>query len=338
MDRNTCKRIRKMAEYLDDERIANALNLPADVVRKVVNGQIDEIGETEPEKGALTRVHVVERARFVRNRTITAVSPGGGTGKTTLLTSLAALAALYCPNRRPVAIADFSEFPKAPTMLGLRLVEALIESDEVFPTAMTWPDGEVEQKEVLESLTLRHNVIQNLHILPGSVVAGEKPDGEKLAGIIKVLQRNFELVIIDLPKDPDTVIPLCDAILVVLTADYLSLEGMFQLMPVLERLSVQDRIIPVLNRVSGNALDPEQSRKLLRRFMIEVEFEGFIPEVPRPHFGIEKDRQPYVLSKADSLFATEVRQLLSVLCPDWGLAKKRDNGVVTSLLRRLIRS
>jgi len=146
------------------------------------------------------------------------------------------------------------------------------------------------------------------------------------------------LVIIDLPKDPDTVIPLCDAILVVLTADYLSLEGMFQLMPVLERLSVQDRIIPVLNRVSGNVLDPEQSRKLLRRFMIEVEFEGFIPEVPRLHFGVEKDRQPYVLSKADSLFATEVRQLLSVLCPDWGLAKKRDNGVVTSLLRRLIRS
>ncbi|OPX94064.1 MAG: CobQ/CobB/MinD/ParA nucleotide binding domain protein [Pelotomaculum sp. PtaB.Bin104] len=258
-------------------------------------------------------------------------------GKTTLLTSLAALAALYCPNRRPVVIADFSEFPKAPTMLGFRLVEALIGSEELFPTAMTWPDT-VEQKEALESLTLRHNIIQNLHILPGSVVAGEKPDCEKLAGIIKVLQRNFELVFIDLPKDPDTVIPLCDAILVVLTANYLSLEGMFQLMPVLERLSVQDRIIPVLNRVSSNALDPEQSRRLLRKFMIEVEFEGFIPEVPRLHLGIEKDRQPYMLSKADSQFTTEVRQLLSVLCPDWGFGKKQDSGGVASLLKRFIGS
>lgn len=339
MDKDTCERIKEMSEYLDEESIADEFNVPVEVIRKVINGQLD-VSENSAPCGSATRIQVVERPRFIRNRTVAAVSPGGGKGVTTLLTSLAILAALHSPGRRPVVIADFSEFPKAATMLGLKLVESLVKNDEIFPTSLNWPDeGNIDQREVLELHTIHHGQIQNLHILPGSLVADDAPDYKKMINIVRVLQKNFEMVFVDLPRNPGSLLSLCDALLVVLTADYLSLEGFFQLMPILERCSVQDRVVPAINRLSVNTMNPEQCRRILKSsFGIEIEFEGFIPEEPVLHKGIEKGASPYLLAEHGSKFAQEVKQLLHLLCPDWGLGKKQDSGGVTGLLKRLIGS
>ena len=328
MDRKTCEKIKQMSEYLDDESIANALKLPVDVVRKAVHGQIEDIKDDRT--NSVTRVRVLEMPKFVRNKTVTAVSPGGGKGKTTILTSLAVLAALNCSSHRPVVVADFSEFSKAATMLGLKPIEALLQEYEPIPTALHWPDGEPGQDEVLENLTARHSLIQNLHFIHGTLVAGMECVPEKIINITKALQKNFEMVFIDLPPNPEAILPLCDVVLVVLTPDYFSLEGLFQLMPLLERWSVQDKAIPVLNRISPNSLNPGQCRSVLKNnFALPVKFEGFIPEDP----NLCREA-PYVTR--ESQFAVEVRKLLGILCPDWN--KKKQNGGLSSMLKKFVRS
>lgn len=62
------ERIRKMAEIMEKEEIARALEVPLAVVESVLAGELEEIGPH-------TQVKVIEKPKFVRSRVIGILSP-----------------------------------------------------------------------------------------------------------------------------------------------------------------------------------------------------------------------------------------------------------------------
>nr|WP_169738633.1 hypothetical protein [Desulfofalx alkaliphila] len=116
----------------------------------------------------IIQLKTTAKTRFVRNNIVTAISPGGGKGNTTLLTSLATAAAINIPNRRPVAILDLAEFPKVPTVYGISCLEMLENPDILWPSISTWDESTGYS---IDEYTIKHPDLGNLYIVPGVIVA-----------------------------------------------------------------------------------------------------------------------------------------------------------------------
>ncbi|MEW6727600.1 MAG: AAA family ATPase [Bacillota bacterium] len=327
MHKDLIERIRKMAAYLEPGAIAEAVNLPVDVVRDVLEGRI-EADEDGGDRAA--PVKVVEKARFVRNQTVTAISPGGGTGKTTVLTSLALAAATRAPGGRPVILADLAEHARAAMLLGVPYrIEAF--------TVLDWS---------FQPASEAHPELDNLRIIAGvpTVDAHQRIAGD-LASIIGSLQRQAELLLVDAPVAPeprDAVLTAADTVLIVCPPHPVYLAGVVQLLPTLRRLDIEDKCLLVFNRVGCHGgLTPQACRQELRSYGdlidgLEPMLDNFVvvPEEPRvwEHLGTRK--WPVVLVEPDKPYVRAVVELLEThICPHWRKTEENTGGL-GGLLKR----
>lgn len=324
MHRDLVERICKMAAYLEPEAIAEAVNLPVDIVRDVLEGRAD----VEEEGGdRATPVKVVEKARFVRNHTVTAISPGGGTGKTTILTNLALAAAARSPGGRPVVIADLAEHARAAMLLGVPYrIEAL--------TVLDW------SYQPASEVAYPHPELDNLRIVAGvpTVDAHQRVAGD-LASIVGSLQRQAELLLIDAPVTPDlrdAVLAMADVVLIVCHPHPVYLAGVIQLLPTLRRLSVEDKCLLVFNRVGCHGgLAPQACRQELRSHSGLVDgfgdmLDSFVglPEEPRVWEHVGTRKRPLVLAEPDKPYARAILDLLEThICPHWRRAEQNPGGL-----------
>jgi len=333
-----------MSEMLDEVTIANSLGLTEEIVHKVINGQFDldaDLEEDQPIKSE-SKVKVLERAKFVRNKTVAAISTGGGNGKSTILTSLSLCSALYNPNRRPIAIVDFNQVPKVMSMVGLNPVK-LMNKNEFVISAAVWPNmGIVGQNQIFEAYMNSHDVLENLYVLPGVVSTKQydKIDIKKMLDIVTTLQKYCETVFLDLPNDfilYEDLYELCDFIVFVANCNYYSLEGLSQMKTALEDKPWSDLLIPVLNNV-GNGLSPERCRQILfKEFELDITFEAFIPYV-REFKEYDKFEDPHILKEPDSNFSQEIKNIVNTINPDWNLSsKEKPSGGLKGLIDRLIK-
>ncbi|MBO8128251.1 MAG: hypothetical protein H0Z39_03505 [Peptococcaceae bacterium] len=347
LSKETIERIKEMATFLSEDYIAEAFNVPPDVVRAVLRDEIepdDADNESSP-LNAQDRIQVVERSKFVRNRTVTVIAPGGGKGKTSLLASLALTAALYVPEQRPVALIDCAEVSKLGTWLqGLGYLD-MVAGNDTYPTIADWP--EKDEQFYLEELTIQHPQLENLYLVPGAYTVEQWRNigMARMRNAIATLQRSCEMVFVDLPADVAVIgklLPLHDLIVVVITADYPGVEGLLQLVPLLKHLSVLERCLLVLNRLGcAGGLSQKDCRQVLRQVLDEdVIFGGLVPEEPGLPQQFKKGR-PLVLADPQSPYCAEIRHILSQLCPDWKLnghnQRNEKNGGIIGILKKLRR-
>ncbi|MDI6906432.1 MAG: hypothetical protein QMC81_02930 [Thermoanaerobacterales bacterium] len=331
MHRDLVERICKMAAYLEPEAIAEAVNLPVDVVRDILEGRV-EADEEGGDRAAT--VKVVEKARFVRNHTVTAISPGGGTGKTTVLISLALAAATRSPGGRPVVIADLAEHARAAMLLGVPYrIEAL--------TVLDW------SYQPASEVAYPHPELDNLRIVAGvpTVDAHQRVAGD-LASIVSSLQRQGELLLVDAPVAPesrDAVLTAADAVLIVCHPHPVYLAGVIQLLPTLRRLSIEDKCLLVFNRVGCHGgLTPQACRQELRSYGglvdgLEPMLDSFVglPEEPRVWEHVGTRKRPVLLAEPAGPYTRAIINLLETLCPHWRKTEANTSGL-GGLLKRLV--
>lgn len=336
MDKQTINRIKKMAGHVDIENIAGSLNLPLDVVEAVLRGEI-EANNDKPAK-----IQVVEKARFVRNNIVTAISPGGGKGNTTLLTSLAAAAAINVPNKRPVAILDLAEFPKVPTAYGIRYLEVLENPDIVWPSISTWEDG---MGYSIDTCTIQHPDLENLYIVPGVMVADNyhELDLKKILKVIEVLQRKFEILFIDLPKSytlVEKLLPYMDTVIITVTPEYGSMEGVIQLLPTLNKVNKIENAFIVFNRVGyPGFFDVQECREILKNMMKQIPAcMGSLPETDSIVKYLNSGKvEMIILREPHSVFTKEISRVLSQLCPHWSITQPNNaSDSIAGIFKKLL--
>jgi len=318
LSKSDAERIKEMGTYLDPDYIADVYKVPADVIEDVLRGNIQGDKKETTEN---TPIKVVEKARFVRNKTICAVSPGGGKGKTSVLVSLAILAALHSPGNRPIAALDLAEFGKMALHMGFRSSE-----NTILPEILHCSD-KPDREEIYNYLSIQHPQIENLFVLPGIQVADRHCELKPaiINKILDALQRHFELVMVDLPARVDlwdNIIQRSDMVLVVSDNNYQSIEGIMQLLPTLVRLDKEQQCLLIVNQTNIGIKQGEFQRILSglcdtkRTVAAWLPFESSIPEWLNGSLN-----QHFILSNLQSKYANELTNLLARLCPDWNLSR-----------------
>ncbi|MTI82354.1 MAG: septum site-determining protein MinD [Firmicutes bacterium] len=340
------EQIKIMAESLEIKLIAETYNVPQDVIKDVLRGDITaENNTTKTSTDFETKIKVVEKARFVRNKTVMAISPGGGMGKTTVLTSLAMASAIHIPNGRPIGIVDLAEYPKVITALGLET------DDSIINTAGSILFGDGNGKDYTSS-KIQHPALDNLHVIPGVITTDNHLEitSEKMADIIIQFQNQCEITFVDLPASLIKTGELLlhgDIILITLTPDYGSLVGFIQLLPTLKRLGLTNRSFIVLNRIGyPGLLEAKHFRKALTAKIndyysvsdnSQFEFLGFLPETQDLLKQINGEKENIILSNSKSDFTGEVKYILSKLCPDWQIKTEENSSGIAGILGRLFK-
>ncbi len=341
MDKRTIEEIHHLAKYMDEQSVAETLNLTVDIIKAVIRCDIEVENINTP---APPKIQVVENAKFVRNKTVMAISPGGGMGKTTVLTSLAVAAAMYVPNKRPIGIVDLAEFPKVVSALGIETENAIVDT---AATILFWED-----ENDYTAAQIPHPVLNNLHIIPGVGTAENhlKVNADTMAAIISTLQNHFELLLVDLPAGltyTERLLSYGDSILIVLTPDHGSVIGFLELLPTLKRLGLIDRSYIVVNKTGHPALlEPSQFCKIITASVrdhysildnSQIEFLGFLPETQSILEQLNGHVDNIILNDSNPDFTGEIKHILSKLCPDWQIKTEKNSSGIAGILGRFFK-
>lgn len=279
------ERIKSMSAIMDKEIIAQALGTTPEVINSVLLGQFK--AEEKEEKPV-----IIERVKFIRNKIITAISPTGGAGKTTILTSLAIIVALNAPQKQPVIFLDFADIPIGDFYLGCDVSNAEI------PSAAYWSD------ENMEGL-YNHPEISNLFYLPAVLHQDGWKRVDNIYQIITNCQRKFAAVFID--STDKAILEIADTILLVTTDELVTCEA-------LKRMSLahQEKLLPVINKYNGNL-------KLVQN-ALGLKIEATLPT---------SDAQPLIEHQE---YNEGISMLASLLFPDWITKKEKKKGFLEKIL------
>lgn len=322
-----------MANYFEPEHIAGVFNLPIDVIEDVLKGNIS--GSDEKQSLEERKVKVIERARFVRNKTICAISPGGGKGKTSVLTSIAMLAALHNPGGRLVSAIDLAEFSNMQIHFGIHL------SDQVMMPDITHCSDEIDRTEIFEHISIKHPLIENLYLIPGAQTVDRHRNINKdnALSLLRNTQRYFEMIFIDLPARLDLqedIISDSDTVLIIANNDYQSIEGIVKLMPMLFRLGKENQSLLVVNESYNPGIKPGSFQHILARLLeMEMPATAWLPYEKSLPAWLNRTESKHPVLDISTDYKTELLKLLSKLCPDWNLdVNKQSKGGVWGWLKK----
>lgn len=321
MVQDLAKKIREMAKVVDEEHIARALNIPLEVVRGVLSGEVPDDVLEDYDPARPPDVRVVEKRKFVRSKLIGVVSTGG-CGATTLTASLAVLSAKR--TKDPVAAVDLNEFSRLGCALGLDVVG---EKAAFYPNVSWW-----ELSGVSESV-LQHPNIENLFVILGAATAERHLElkNEVIASCLREITGAHAVTWLDCPSWPGwwkTVVPLLDVLLFVVRPDAVSLSSLWQAMPVLR--SWEDKLALV---VSGDGLEGGLAAAECRRALKKVTDAPVIAVLPEEPYvrRVSLDLRCYALDEPDSPYCRAVEEILSGLLPDAGTVARKQGGVLGAL-------
>ncbi|HOV79421.1 MAG TPA: AAA family ATPase [Bacillota bacterium] len=289
--------------------------------------EMEELPASSPGVGPLkarfgqSREEKRGRAIAVPRQVVLICSPKGGVGKTSLTVNMACAAATQAMFRPRVAVVDLNEFGCINVQLNLGSPdpeEALVEG-RVSRTILTWKevDGEVSPED------LPHLMIQ--HMTTGVWVVPSVPCPEMLEEVtedlvkkvIRVLRREFDLVLIDAPPSVNlhpTWLGALEAekILVVCTPDVQVIPGLHQLRRVFEhpQLAVSGRCYRVVNQYDLPYGLPMKDLDYYAPWPCV----GMVPDTPEIREYIKRG-EPYITAKPSTPYAAAVRALVNEFFP-----------------------
>lgn len=317
---NDIEKIRMMAQYLDDEAISRLFKIPVDVVRDIASGKIDSIEVKKNTPQSQRTIHVLERQRIVRNKTITAISPGGGYGKSTILSSLALAASMYSP----VVLVDFAGFSKTAAFLGYnQTLLAYSDNEEGLPVSINDYAG---SKLIDEDMLV--TPLDNLYLIPGAITLENKINISDGVELLKQIQSKFEIVIYNNDRISEECLTLTNFIFIVLTPDYQAITGLLQMLPTLNKLDVLNRCSVIINRSNRpNSLNINDFKRLIKSVLSEVEIAAILPEENDIIKFLNNNRGEHVvINRPDSVFVQEIKSVLNYLCPDMKVYSEAPEG------------
>lgn len=306
MAESIAQRIREMAETLDVEYIARALNIPVETVEGVLSGNIPDsaLDDFDPERPP--EVRLVEQKKFIHSKLIGILSTGG-CGATTLTASLAVLSAKR--SNLPVAAVDLNELSYLGYAFGL---DVLGEQTAFFPNILWW-----NTSEDVKSSLVQHPEIDNLFFVLGAATperyAELKPD--KVTVSLKTLAGSYSTVWVDCPTSPylwKNVTPYLDMLIFVVRPDISHLISFWQAMSLFQEQKSKTVVV-----INGENADGTLSVADCRRIINEttgVSILTFLPEDP----GLRKASNNslcYVLDKPKSPYVEAVTHMLDILQP-----------------------
>lgn len=306
MAESIAKRIREMAEILDEEYIARAINIPVKTVRGVLSGEIPDNALDDFDPECPPDVRLIEQEKFIRSKLIGILSTSG-CGATTLTASLAILSAKK--SNLPVAAVDLNELSYLGYTFGL---DVLGEQTAFFPNILWW-----NTSEDVKSSLVQHPEIDNLFFVLGAATAERyaelKPD--KIASSLKSLAGAYSTVWVDCPTSPylwKNVTPYLDMLIFVVRPDISHLMSFWQAMPLLQEQKSKTVVV-----INGENAEGSLSTADCRRIINEttgVSIVASLPEDPSLRkannnsicYAIDNPRSPYVET---------VTQMLDILQP-----------------------
>jgi len=302
-----------MAELLDEEYIARALNVPVDTVRGVLSGEIPDSALEKFDPSRPPEVRIVEQEKFVPSKLIGILSTGG-CGATILTASLAVLSAQR--KKLPVAAVDLNELSYLGYAFGM---DVLGEQAAFFPNILWWNTA----KDVKSSL-IQHPEIDNLFFVLGAATAERyaelRPD--RVADSLKALAGAYSVVWVDCPTSPylwKNVVPLLDMLIFVVRPEISYLMSFWQGMSLL-----QDQKSKIVVAINGENADGTLSIADCRRIINETADVPIIASLPEDP-GLRKTSNNslcYALEKPKSLYITAVSNVLETLLLPQGKKKK----------------
>ena len=247
---------------------------------------------------------------------IAAFNPNGGVGKTTTAVNVAAS---FARTGRSVLLVDLEADMNASISLGISPSEARPSIADVL----------LKRRRAADAVRPISS-IPNLHLITGSPALVDMDDGLKnvrqperrLADVIRPLQADFEIVIMDSPAGYSTLalgVPLAaNHLLVPIRADYLSLESLAHLLRWYRDRHASRRATAalggiVLTRVDYRRQATREIVQILRSHNKRGVFRTEIPEDPRaaeaPSHGTPL--VAYARSKAARAYRDLTRELLA---------------------------
>lgn len=321
MVQNLAQRIREMSKVVDEEYIARALNIPLDIIRGVLSGEIPDEALENFDPSRPPDVRIVEQKKFVRSKLIGIVSTGG-CGATTLTASLAVLSARRTKN--PIAAVDLNEFSHLGHALGLDVVG---EKAAFYPNVSWW-----ELSGTGESV-VQHPVVENLFVVLGAATAERylELEGEVIVSSLKEISGSYAVTWVDCPSWPGwwkTVVPLLDVLIFVLRPDAASISSLWQALPVLR--DWEDKMVLVINE---DGLEGCMTAAECRRALKKVTNAPVLAVLPEESYIRQSslDVRCYALDEPGSPYCQAVEGVLCELLPDAGPARKKQSGVLDAL-------
>ena len=247
---------------------------------------------------------------------IAAFNPNGGVGKTTTAVNVAASIAR---TGRSVLLVDLEANMNASISLGIGPAEARPSIADVL----------LKRRRAFDAVRPITSV-PNLHVITGSPALAEMDDGlrnvrqpeRRLADVIRPLQADFEMVILDSPAGYSTLalsVPLAaNHLMVPIRADYLSLESLAHLLRWYRDRHAARKATAALRGIVLTMVDHRRQAtreivQIIRAHNRHGVFRTEVPEDPRaaeaPSHGTPLVR--YARSKAARAYVAVTRELLA---------------------------
>jgi pilus assembly protein CpaE len=180
-------------------------------------------------------------------KVVVSFSTKGGVGKSVVSTNLAVVLATHAPGR--VALVDCDlQFGDVAVMLGIPPLHTTTDA----AAAIVGADA-----ELMDGLLATHDA-SGLRVLcaPVEPSAGDKITPEEMVGIIKILRRMFDYIVVDMPPHFDDVVLAlleeADAVLLVASMDIPSIKNLKVGIQTLDLLSLAgNKLHLVLNRANA---------------------------------------------------------------------------------------
>ncbi|MGE5405590.1 MAG: response regulator [Candidatus Saccharibacteria bacterium] len=274
-----------------------------------------------------------------QRKVVMVISPKGGVGKTTFAVNTACAVAKQAAMRVRVALLDLNEFGTVTIHLNLGSPEKMLKGEMSRRNILAWQyiDENITPEE-LKDYMVRHE--SGLWVVP-SVSSPDQIaliDEYTINKVVKILRKNFDLVIIDLPPSINLDVSwasaeLVDHVLLVATPDIQLIPGMSQIKRTLESLEVGEKCSRVINMFGiPGGLNMQEIDKFMPFPVL-----GVIKEDFRVREALKKG-VPLVLSQPDSEFAMNIRTTINKIFPVFEasmLQPAPKSGILGRLIKRL---
>jgi pilus assembly protein CpaE len=205
---------------------------------------IDRVGES---MSAIAHRAAAAAAPRELGQVMVAFSTKGGVGKSVVATNLAVLLASEAPGRVAIVDADL-QFGDVAVLLGIPPVNTTIDASQAMGTA---------DEQLMEGLLATHEA-SSLRVLcaPVEPSASEEITPEAMVGIVRMLRRMYDFVVVDMPPHFDDIvlalIEEADSVLLVASMDIPSIKNLKVGIQTLDLLALAgDKLHLVLNRANA---------------------------------------------------------------------------------------
>lgn len=252
---NLGEKIKQMQSYLDEEQIAKAIDLPVEVVKQYIEGDITDDVLEEYNIDNRPEVRIVEQKKFLRSKVTGVISTNNTDGSI-----VASLIAIGVSDRYKgdVALLDLGELPLQPAIMGMDDKETSLNLNFIM------------EEESIKRRGETHHIFKNLAVYTGAAnsLQHSKLTSDRVLNIVNDISSVYGLVIVECTHGLvywEKLVSQLDFIIIAVEQNYMGLSKYRYIYNMLKELNATDRALVILtkNGESGG-LNVYESKRALK--------------------------------------------------------------------------